>query len=186
MGVVTTSMEIAKEIESMLLTLGEEPFENLVGLFLQRDTVFFAGAGRSGLMLRAAAMRFMHMGYHSYFTGETSTPAIQNGNVLVIGSASGETASLIVKASKAKSLGAVVVVFTIFPESSVGKLADLVVRIPATTLKSAANSGGRSIQPAGSLFEQCMLISMEALVMELMERKGLVFENMFKRHANLE
>ncbi len=48
-------------------------------------------AERSGLMMRVFAMRLMHMGFESHVVGETLTPAVEKGDLLVIGSGSGET-----------------------------------------------------------------------------------------------
>jgi 6-phospho-3-hexuloisomerase len=48
-----------------------------------------------------AAMRFMHLGY-TVFIGETNTPAILEGDLLVA-SGSGTTSSVVSSAEKAKS-----------------------------------------------------------------------------------
>jgi 6-phospho-3-hexuloisomerase len=38
----------------------------------------------------------------------------------------------------------------------------------------------------GSLFEQSLLVVLDAVVLELMQRRGESSESMFLRHANLE
>ena len=55
-------------------------------------------------MIRGLAMRLMHMGYTSFVVGETITPAIQPGDLLVIASGSGSTETLTVIAEKCKKL----------------------------------------------------------------------------------
>jgi Predicted sugar phosphate isomerase involved in capsule formation len=42
------------------------------------------GAGRSGLVAKAFAMRLMHLGMISYVVGETITPALQTGDLIVV------------------------------------------------------------------------------------------------------
>ena len=77
--------------------------------------VFVAGAGRSGLVVRAFAMRLMHLGLQVYVVGDVTTPAFAAGDLLVIGSGSGETDSLCAVPRKAKALGGVLAVVTIVP-----------------------------------------------------------------------
>jgi 6-phospho-3-hexuloisomerase len=47
-------------------------------------------------------MRFMHLGYTVFIVGETNTPAILEGDLLLVASGSGTTSS-VVSAEKAKS-----------------------------------------------------------------------------------
>ncbi len=196
---------IHAEIGGALGAIDAEAGERLEERILQARRVFLAGAGRSGLIIRAFAMRLMHLGLQVYVVGETTTPAIEAGDLLVIGSGSGETAGLLAMAEKARALRAAVALVTIHPGSSIGRQADLVVRLPGTTPKAAPKAQGQagppmsrpgprprapqpqeSIQPRASLFEQAMLLLFEAVVLGLMERRGYDPERMFVRHANLE
>ena len=49
---------------------------------LTAKRVYVAGAGRSGLIARAFAMRLMHLGMEAYVVGETITPAMHTGDIL--------------------------------------------------------------------------------------------------------
>lgn len=151
--------------------------------------VFLAGAGRSGLGIRGFAMRLMHLGRAVSVVGDTTTPAITRDDLLVIGSGSGQTASLRAMAEKAERIGARILLFTIAPDSPIAQRADLVVVIPASSPKvesSGSAGAGASLQPMGSLFEQALFILFDCVILLLMEREGLTSEQMFKRHANLE
>ena len=151
------------------------------------DQVFLAGAGRSGLAIRGFAMRLMHLGKQVHVVGETTTPAVAACDLLVIGSGSGRTESLLAMARKAKSIGATVLLVTIDPTSPVGELADDVVQIPAPSPKaSSAVAAQSSIQPMGALFEQCLFLLLDAMIVMLMSRAGIAADEMFARHANLE
>ena len=44
----------------------------------------------------------------------------------------------------------------------------------------------KSVQPMGSLFEEALFISLEALVIQLMEKRGISEKELKKRHANFE
>jgi 6-phospho-3-hexuloisomerase len=47
-----------------------------------------------------AAMRFMHLGYTVFIVGETNTPAILEGDLLLVASGSGTTSSVVSSAEK--------------------------------------------------------------------------------------
>lgn len=178
--------QVVKELEASLTTISEEKTNDFVNHLLEKNAVFVAGAGRSGFMARGFAMRLMHMGYQSYMVGETTTTAIKENDLLLICSGSGETQSLVAMANKAKKLNADVALITINPDSTIGKLADIVIRIPAPSPKAKANNDVFSIQPMGNLFEQSLLLYLDMSVMLLMEKKQMSAEDMFKNHANLE
>jgi 6-phospho-3-hexuloisomerase len=178
--------EVIGELDRTLAAISPQDAEHLVDQIIRAKRIFLAGAGRSGLAVRAFAMRLMHMGFGAHVVGETVTPGIKADDLLVIGSGSGATASLVAMAEKAKKIGASVALVTIFPGSPIGQLADAVVRIPAPTPKADGEEQFASVQPMGSLFEQSLLIFFDIIVMRLMEKTGLDSGTMFERHANLE
>ncbi|MFP3040931.1 6-phospho-3-hexuloisomerase [Treponema primitia] len=180
------AVAIAKELERTVLQIDAESGERLTDVILSSKRIFAAGAGRSGFMVKAFVMRLMHMGFESYMVGETITPNIGVGDILVIGSGSGETGSLVSMAQKAKKIGSTIALVSIFAESTIGKLADVIVKIPAPTPKINTDTGFKSIQPMGSLFEQSLLLTLDAVILRLMEKRGGDSDTMFSRHANLE
>lgn len=177
---------VVKELEHTLKSIDSSKADAFVDLIIQAQEVFCAGAGRSGFQVKGFAMRLMHMGVHSYVVGETCTPNIKENGLLVICSGSGETKSLVNHAMKAKEMNAKIALITINPESSIAKMADVVIEISAPSPKSAKEGEIKSIQPMGSLFEQSEGIFMDIAIMMLMERKGLDSDTMFGRHANME
>ncbi|WP_020425934.1 SIS domain-containing protein, partial [Paenibacillus riograndensis] len=109
MNTFSYAQEIVNELQRSVAQLGAAEAEQMAELLLRSGRVFVAGAGRSGLMGRAFAMRLMHAGKDAYVVGETVTPGIGPGDVLVLGTGSGETASLLSMAVKARAVGAAVV-----------------------------------------------------------------------------
>ncbi len=180
------SKTVVQELERTLTTIPEQKTDAFVDLLVDHQTVFIAGAGRSGFMARGFVMRLMHMGYQSYLVGDTTTTSIKSGDLLLICSGSGETQSLVSIAKKAKSLGAKLALITINPASTIAEMADVIVRIPAPSPKATANNDFQSIQPMGNLFEQSLLLFLDMSIMLLMQKTGMTSEEMFKRHANLE
>lgn len=149
--------------------------------------VFVAGAGRSGFAARGFANRLMHLGFQSYFVGEPTTPSIQKEDLLIIGSGSGKTDSLVVMANKAHKQGAKIATLTIFPENTIGSLANACIKIPGITSKAENESDKTaSVQPKGSSFEQLSWLIYDSMIIDLKKELKLSDENMFARHANLE
>lgn len=188
MNAVDISLEIVKELETTLKQVNPDQTEALVQAILKANRVYVAGAGRSLLMIRGLAMRLMHLGFTAYVVGETVTPAIEVGDLLIIGSGSGETGTLQVMAAKAKKVGASLALITVHPESTIGKLANFIVKIPATTPKTSGPSTAQTIQPGANLFEQSLLLVGDALIIRILEVKHIADGNtdLMKRHANLE
>lgn len=178
--------EVLGELERTLSLIPEADADRLAGRILVAHKILVAGAGRSGLAVKGFAMRLMHMGFDAYVVGETVTPNFEATDLLLVGSGSGETGSLVQIAQKARALGGSVALVSIFPQSTIGRLANVTVRIPAPTPKVDADSGLTSIQPMGSLFEQSLFIFLDLVILRLMERATKDSGTMFKRHANLE
>jgi 6-phospho-3-hexuloisomerase len=177
---------IRSEIDETLSRISSREVDLLRDSIGKAERIFCAGAGRSGLVMRTFAMRLMQMGFQAFVVGETITPAITGKDLLIIGSGSGETGSLLTMAHKAKDAGAPLVLLTVLPGSSIGSCADVTVAIPATTPKARASSRTRSVQSKGSLFEQSMFLLLEAVVLSLMQQRGFDPDSIMTRHANLE
>lgn len=175
--------EILEELQRTTALIRNEETEQLVDGILEAKKVFVTGAGRSGLMAKSFAMRMMHVGLDPYVVGETVTPNLEADDIFIIGSGSGETKSLVPMVEKARKIGAKVVLVTVSPDSTMGKMADITVEIPAQAKSEKENT---SIQPMASLFEQALLLVYDATILRFMEKKGMDGETMFGRHANLE
>ena len=179
------SLKIVEELRKTLSGVDPDACEALISRIIGAKRVFVAAAGRSSFSIKAFAMRLMHLGLTVYVMGEVVTPAIREGDLLLIGSGSGETDSLVAAAKRAKAFSADLALITIVPDSSIGRIADEVVRISAPTSK--ADTGFVSIQPGGSCFEQSMLLLLDAFVIRIAELCKLnANENLRLRHANLE
>ncbi|WP_435593944.1 6-phospho-3-hexuloisomerase [Planococcus maritimus] len=176
--------EISTELSRTLGQVSEADATRLVAAMAQADKIFVAGGGRSGFMAKAFVMRMMHMGLNAYVVGETVTPSLRKGDLFIVGSGSGETASLLAMTEKADKLGAIVAAVTTNPASSIGQIASLHLTIPAQA--KADGASGKSIQPMGSLFEQSLLVVYDALVLAYMEENDIAADAMFGTHANLE
>jgi 6-phospho-3-hexuloisomerase len=178
---------ILVEVADCVRQISTESLTQTGALIESSSRIFVAGAGRSGLCMKAFGMRLMHLGKTVHVAGETTTPGIATSDLLILGSGSGRTTSLLAMAEQAKRRGAQVLLFTTDVESPLAKLSNLRVVIPAPSFRITDEThDSKSIQPLGTLFEQSMFILCDSLILGLMERTGVSTAQMFERHANLE
>jgi len=175
---------VRDEIADTVAKIDEQEVAALAALLHQTDRVFVAGAGRSGLVLRMAAMRLMHLGLTVHVAGDTTTPAISSLDLLLVASGSGTTSGVVKSAETAAKAGAHIAAFTTNPDSPLARLADAVVIIPATQKTDHGSSVSR--QYAGSLFEQVLFVATEAIFQSLWDNTDEPAEQLWQRHANLE
>ncbi len=148
---------------------------------LSSKRIFIAGAGRSGLVGKFFGMRLMHLGFDSFIVGETTTPKIKNGDLLIAISNSGKTASIVNFAKRAKESNAKVLAITSNEISSLSSYANSILLLNGNVSKES-----RKTLPLGSLFELSSLVVLESAVATLMERLSLSEENLKANHTNLE
>ncbi|MFH5879275.1 6-phospho-3-hexuloisomerase [Arthrobacter sp. NA-172] len=146
--------------------------------------IFVAGAGRSGLVLRMAAMRLMHLGFDVHIAGDATTPAIRSGDLLLLASGSGTTSGVVRAAETAAKTGARIAAYTTNATSPLAELADVVVIIPAAQKTDHGSTVSR--QYSGSLFEQVLFLAAEAVFQTLWDNDATPAEELWLRHANLE
>jgi 6-phospho-3-hexuloisomerase len=156
----------------------------LIPYIQQAERIFLVGAGRSGLALHSAAMRLMHLGLTVFVVGETTTPAIRKGDLLLAASGSGTTSTIVKAAEKAVAAGAKVVALSTTLTSPLAALAAQVAVIPAAQKQDHGTAISK--QYAGSLFEQFILLVTDALFQTLWGLSGTPAEVLWQRHANLE
>ena len=105
-------MDIVAELKNASVQMPEEKIDQFIEAVDTHERIFVYGTGRSGLMLKALAMRLMQMGYQSYVVGETTTPSVGKGDLLIVASASGETQSVCSAADDGAKQGTDVLVIT--------------------------------------------------------------------------
>ncbi|WP_066285081.1 6-phospho-3-hexuloisomerase [Arthrobacter sp. B6] len=175
---------VRNEIADTAAQIDDRQLAGLAAQITRADRVFVAGAGRSGLVLRMAAMRLMHLGLTVHVAGDTTTPAISSGDLLLVASGSGTTSGVVKAAETAATAGARVAAFTTNPGSPLARLSDELVIIPAQ--QKTDHGSGVSRQYSGSLFEQVLFLATEAVFQTLWGNAEVPAEQLWLRHANLE
>ena len=152
------------------------------------------GAGRSGLVGKAFAIRLMHVGIDVYVMGETITPAIGEGDIVIIISGSGSGAMSTTAAHMAKRLGSLIFAVTSYPDSELAQTSDHIVVVPgreAVAEESDYQSRQllgehESLAPMGTLFEDTCAVFLDGLIAELMARLEVSEASMRRKHSTIE
>ena len=167
-----------------LADLNPLSLERAVDELRQAKSIFVLGAGRSGLALRMTAMRLMHLGLTVHIVGEVTTPAIGREDLLLVASGSGTTEALVRSARTAIDVGAAVVTLTTATKSPLANTSSVLIEVPAAEKLDRAAT--KSVQYAGSLFEQAVVTIGDAFFHSLWMRSGQSADDLWPRHANLE
>ncbi len=185
---------LARKIAENAGRIDESSVKKLLREIERARRVFLCGAGRSGYVARAFAMRLMHIGLDVHVVGEATTPAIRKGDLLVAVTGSGETNSIVSMVEAAKKLGARTAAITSNPGSTAGTLSDVVVVIKGRTpgkrekdwLARQLKGGHEPLAPLGTLFELSAMLFFDSLVEELMVVRKESEDDLKKRHTQLE
>jgi arabinose-5-phosphate isomerase len=183
-GVRELASEVIRRESAAIMELADrlpEAFARAVRLLLGcRGHVLVCGSGTS----HAVALRFAHLlsccGTPSLFLhpGDSqhgAAGAVRPEDVLIGLSKGGETAEVCFLAGVAKKRGATVVAITERPDSTLGRLADLVLRIQAP---EAVDPYGM-IATGSSLFTSAFC---DAICVALLELRGYTLESFGETH----
>lgn len=171
-----------KKIIQILSQVSENDIASVKDLFFSSNRIFVYGAGRSGLVAKAFAIRLTHLGFQTFVIGETITAPVQKGDLVVIVSGSGETIPAVMTAEIAHNLGASVVSITGKKQSEIAKYADITLFIKA----SCNDEERKRFAPLGTLFEASVWILLDGIIADLLDSKKETEEDMRSRHATLE
>jgi len=194
MAVKERMAQLAGKVAENAREIDEKSVRRLIGELDRAKSVFLCGAGRSGYVAKAFAMRLMHLGFNVYVVGETTTPAITDRDLLVAVTGSGETHTIVGMAEAAKKRKARVAAITSNPKSEIAEFSDSVVlikgRLPGTREKDylarQLKGGHEPLAPLGTLFELSSMVFFDSLVEELMVRKKRGEDYLKARHTQLE
>ena len=74
---------VLAENQRVLQEIAYPAVEQLARKITEVERIFVIGEGRSGLAIRMAAMRLMHLGCFVYVVGETTTPSIRSTDLFI-------------------------------------------------------------------------------------------------------
>ena len=173
---------IQYKIKNILEEINDSDIEKISKLFFKAHRIFVYGAGRSGLVAKAFAIRLVHLGFQTFAIGETIGAPVKKDDMVFIVSGSGETIPAVMTAEITRNIGAKLVVLTERKNSRITKFADISIVLSA----ECDDLDRKTFAPLGTLFEASAWIFLDAIIAELMKNKGENEESMRSRHATLE
>ena len=186
---------IAENLKEVVDRLDKKSIKIMIQKILNSKRIFLMGAGRSGLVAKAFAMRLMHLGFSVYVVGETTTPAVQPEDVVIAISGSGETHSIADLGKIVKDIGSTLITVTSKKESTLGRISDIAVILPSKT-KNDLDAGGylernmrgdyKNVPPLGTSFEITSLIFLDSIIAQLITLTGASEAELKSRHTNIE
>lgn len=195
-GYERSTRDLIDSVRESLARVDLDQVEKMVAeMLVSTDRrILVLGAGRTGLIGRAFAMRLMHLGFQVYVMGETITPSIGRGDLIIALSGSGATKLVVTAAEIGKTIRAKIIAITSYPDSDLGKLADQIVLIKGRTKVADEKDyflrqlmgDYEPMAPLGTVFEISLMTFLDGVVVELMHRLGLRESELRMRHATIE
>jgi 6-phospho-3-hexuloisomerase len=169
---------IGERVTQSLAAIEPPVIAAVLEALLKAPSIFVYGAGRSGIIGRAFAMRLVQTGLRAYVIGESVTPIVSQGDAVFIFSNQGESSSSTQTANIVRREGASLIVVTTKPSSKLAHAATVLL-----TLAFTDDASRPTYAPLGTLFESAALRLSDALVAEILRARGETEESMRRRHA---
>jgi 6-phospho-3-hexuloisomerase len=191
MSTLKNFLEIAKIIQQEFAQVSSvieiDEVQRFVQQLLEAKRMFIAGKGRTGLQRCFFAIRLIHLGLPVHGIGDETTPAIGSGDLLVIGTASGKTPSLVAYADIIAQIGATIISITLNTENPISEQSVVDIIIPGPSHKNDAGVDTLPpIMPLGGLLEMALGLLLNILVLQLVDHFEVNEADMVIRHANLD
>ena len=178
---------IQKEHKEVFEKLDTGNLNRFIDTVKKYNRIFLIGVGREGMATKAFAMRLMHMNKEIHWIWDDTCPSIGKGDLLIATLGDGQIGHIDYVCRKAKDAGAFLYVVTGSPSGKTASgLADDVFFVPASVYRGT-DEVVPSSQPMGNLFEQCLFIIFDIIVMMIVDSsEDISFEKMSARHRNVE
>jgi len=193
---VLSSMRlIIENLKEVIDKLDREAIKAMLQKIIDGNQIFVMGAGRSGLVAKAFAMRLMQLGLSVYVVGEITTPAVLPQDVVIAISGSGETRTIADLGKLAKDIGSTLITITSKKDSTLGRISDIAVIIPSKTKNDPDEAGYlerhmrgdyKKMPPLGTTFEITALVFLDSVVSQLIMLTGASEAELKSRHTNIE
>lgn len=178
---------IAREHEKVFKLLDMGQLGTAMDAIREAKHIFVYAAGREGISLRGFAMRLAHMGKCVSWLFDDTTVGIQPGDLYITSEGFGEVGSFEYYLKKVKEAGGKILIFTGNPDGShIRKYADEMVFIRATAYLAEREDVVPTIQMMGNQYEQHLYMLCDVIIMLLTEVMGLTYDDLEKRHRNVE
>jgi len=169
---------IMRNVKEALANVDPEAVKQTIEEFIDAKKIFIYGVGRSGLIGQAFAVRLVQMGFDVHFVGDMTTPFVDEGDLVVIVSNTGETMSVVQTANIVRRVGARVISVTSNPNSKLGHASNIILEVGQTK-----DDQKKRLAPLGTIFEDAALVMFDSMIPLIMERTEQNEASLRRRHA---
>ena len=173
------------EIGAALSRVSDEMAERICAEVLSARRIACYGVGREGLMVKALAMRLMHLGLDAHVVGDMTTPPIGKGDLLLVSAGPGSFSTVLALLGVSRAAGARTLVVTAQPAGPAAQSAVVAIHLPAQTMADDCTTSP-GLLPMGSLYEIVQLVFFDLVSILLREKMEQSPDQMRARHTNLE
>lgn len=169
--------KIFEELENLSNSLNYDDLQKVINLISKnKKNIFCLGAGRMGYSIQAFSMRLSHLGFNSYMLGDSNLPKINQGDLVLINSSSGETKSIVLLSKIAKHYGAKLICFSYNEASEIASMSD----------HKIIYSQIKSFQLMKSIYEQFSFLLFDYISLEIAKKIDRSTEWIESNHSVLE
>ena len=179
---VAERIRVGLEDAEMLANIDQAQLDTMAQAIMDAKRVYIAGWGRAGNCIKILAMDCSQMGMEAHICGDNTTPSIHEGDILIIGSGSGNTKTMVILAEQAKQHGAKLGLISGNAQSTIGKMADYNVEIKRLPKRDGESDDAL----VGGSFYHVMLQTVDMLRMYICDVRGLDLKDITYNHNNLE
>ena len=169
---------ILRNVREALANVDPNAVEQTIQAFIGAKKIFIYGVGRSGLIRQAFAVRLVQMGFDVHFVGDMTTPFVDECDLVIIVSNTGETMSAVQTANIVRRVGARVIAVTSSPNSKLGHASNIILEVG-----QSKDEQKKKLAPLGTIFEDAALIMFDSMVPLIMERTDQNEASLRRRHA---
>lgn len=181
------SKAIIREHWQVFSRLSLEELQEALSAVRQAKRIFVFAAGREGISLRGFAMRLAHLGKEVHWLFDDTTIGIEPGDLYITSEGSGEVGSFEYYLERVKAAGGRILTFTGNPDGNhIRKFADLKIFVRATAYLAKRDDVVSTVQMMGNQYEQHLYMLCDVMIMLLAEELGLTWNDLEKRHRNVE
>jgi len=166
---------VTKEVAAALKKIPRTIPDTICAELFRAKRVFVWGIGRSGMIGKMFAIRLRHLGIESWFVDEPICPPFAKNDLLFVFSKTGKKKMLMQPVAVAKREKMRIVGIS-SPDTPLLKRVHVPLPVPLSSSK----------QFGGSLFEQCLFLTLETCVERYRSMRRISFNAMERNHANWE
>lgn len=185
-------IKLAERQAEMLKSVDQAELDAMVDAILGAERIFVTGWGRAGNNIKMMSMDCSQIGLSTHVIGDNSCPSMTDRDILIIGSGSGGTKSMLLFANQAKAHGSKIGLIVATRGSELEKLADVTVHVlDDVIIGQGYRPKEGTVTPEEALVQSNAFYPVMQTVCDVIqsycaEKLGVTLEDIGRNHNNIE